>query len=445
MNSLSREFRELLLAKTLDYAVGKVPFYRNLLGDRGRQLHLADFPIIDKAQMASHLSDFLVLDRFPDYLITSGGTTGSPSVTFRNEEEYYATHNYFTGLERGWFPDLDSITEFTIDLFFNSNGYYFRKPPGWPIVSLTLEQRSHADVIKGLLRDGFIIGGRKIPARRMQSQNGPIRTLTGYFWVGGFSPLDYGIRSLLIYGGHVSRVWRDRLRKFWGTDVTTAYGLSEFGLGNATQCEHCGSYHYWTAWPEFLALDGSNSVHSGDAMLVLTSLIPFTHIQPRIRFLTEDLVTVTGHCAQTDQLGFLFRGRTASSVVVDDAGKHEVLLSEVEIIEVLDHLPDVACRVHSSEHQLWGESDLPLPPFRMGFPKFKIVTAAEDAEIRILIEVSYDPDQEPSRINQQKELFEDVLFAEFPRLRSRLEAYGKTLHVCFMPPGSLKVQVKPGA
>src|SRR5881628_1120081 len=71
-------------------------------------------------------------------------------------------------------------------------------------------------------------------------------------------------------------------------------------------------------------------------------------------------------------MGFRFRGRAASSAVVPRGQQYEVLLSEVEVVEVLDQLPDISCRDHFSEQQLWSDTDLPRPPFRIGFPRFKI-------------------------------------------------------------------------
>jgi phenylacetate-coenzyme A ligase PaaK-like adenylate-forming protein len=437
-----------LLSRTLRYAAEHVPFYRRFphLRQEGRALALEDFPLIDRELVASKLQEFLVLDRFPDYLITSGGTTGeSPAMTFRNQDEYQVVHRYLAGCRSDELPDLDSIKRFVIDIFTNSNGYYWRKPRGWPSISVTLEQPGHAEVIKQLIRDGLVVAGRVIPARHILSQNGPLRVLTGYFWAQGFSPRDYGLLSVFGYGSYISSVWRERLREFWGAEIRTGYGLSEFATSNALQCRSCCGYHFRSVWPEFLALDMSGPVTEGDAHLVLTSLLPFTRVQPRIRYVTGDIVTLVGRCELTEQVSFRFRGRATGSVVVRQDEAHHVLLSEVEVIEVLDRLPDIACREHFSELQLWARDGLSRPPFRMGFPKFRIdPPPIEDGpkQIGISIEVCFDPATERARADRLIERFQDVLYIEFPSLASQLSACESSLVVELLPRGGLNTPTK---
>lgn len=447
----SNEFLHDLLDRTLNYVINNVPFYRDLsyLKEKGSSLTLEDFPIIDKNLIAKDLQKFLVMERFPDYVISTGGTSGgAPNITFRIEEEYYAVHEYLTGFTPGRFPELDSIKEFVIDIFFNTNGYYWRKASGWPILSLALEQPAHAEVIRNLIQEGLVVNDRKIPARRIQSQNGPLRTLTGYFWVREFFPRDFGIKSVVCYGSHISRVWRERLQELWGPNILTVYGLTEFGIGNALECSYCGGYHYRTAWPEFLALDKSGPVTKGDAFLVLTSLVPFVRVQPRIRYLTGDLVTVLGLCEKTNQIGFRFRGRAESSAIAYNGKNNEVLFSELEVIEVLDQLPDIGSRIHPSELQLWADSDLPHPPFRMGFPRFKIKPPSitqDTKKIEIAIETSFNPSVKKERAKDLREQFIKTLHADFPHLLDRLDAFETTLDVKLLPSGSLKLRTKASA
>jgi phenylacetate-coenzyme A ligase PaaK-like adenylate-forming protein len=448
LNMDSSEFRETLLRKTLTYVANNVPYYRELphLLQRGRALTLEDFPIIDKAVISANINKFLVLNRFPDYVISTGGTTdGPPSITFRIEEEYYAAHEYLTGFAPGQVPSLDSIKEFAIEIFFNGSGYYWRKAPGWPIINLTLEQVAHAEVIKNLIKEGIVLKNRKIPARIVQAQTGPLRTLTGYFWVKKFFPRDYGIHTLIPYGSHVSRVWKERLKRLWGANILTSYGLAEFGIGNPLECENCGGFHYKTAWSEFLRLDKKGFVNEGDALLLLTSLVPFVQVQPRIRYLTGDIVTVIGRCKKTNELGFRFRGRAEYSTVVRNSDKYEVLLSELEVIEVLDRLPDIGSYVHASEMQLWKNSDLAHPPFRMGAPRFRITppsTTHNTKKIDIAIETLFDPELEKKRARELREMFVEVMNAEFPDILDRLHSFGITLNIELSSINKLRLRQK---
>jgi phenylacetate-coenzyme A ligase PaaK-like adenylate-forming protein len=446
-----REFREELLTKTLHYAVESVPFYKSLsnLRVKGSTIDLNAFPIIGKHDVTTRLWEFVVFDHFPDYVISTGGTTDvAPSISFRDRDEYEAATYFFSGLPPGEIPQLETIQEFTLDVFLNTNGYYWRKPAGWPVLSIALEQPGHVEMIKSFIKDGLVVRGRSIPARRIQSQNGPLRTLTGYLWATDFFPRDFGIKTVLVYGSHLSSVWRKRLRDLWGTDITTLYGLSEFTTGNAMQCDHCGSYHYWTAWPEFLALDGTGPVETGDAILLLTSLIPFTRVQPRIRYMTGDIVTVTGYCKVADQAGFRFRGRDGSSAIARQSANSQVLMSEIEVTEVLDQLPDINCRPHASEQPLWSDHRLQKPPFRMGFPKFAIQPPGvneRNGNVTVFIETTFDPGLETTRADKLKNQFLDTLSAQFPGILERLRAFDMPLDVQLLAPDSLKLRIKSAA
>lgn len=441
------DLQSALLARTLEYAVTTVPFYRNLPAVAGKAaLILSDFPILRRDQIDADIESFLVLDRFPDYVVTSGGSSGgAAALTFRIAEEYESAHHFFTGTNPLEPPDLQLLPDFTLDIFFNSNGYTWRKPRGWPLLSVTLEQRVHADLIRRLIVSGLPLRGGHLFARHIQAQNGPLRALTGYFAATGFLPKDFQIRSLLVYGAHVSRVWRERLRSIWGVDPLTIYGLTEFGLGNAMHCSHCNGYHYWTAWPEFFSLDGETPVNSGDAALVLTSLVPFVQLQPRIRYWTGDIVRILGYCDHANQLGFRFRGREVSSIVRGESTHWEVVLSEIDVLEVLEQLPGISCRVHPSEQQIWADKTLPPAPFVMGFPRFSVAGGAVQAPtdtIDIAVEVLFDPNSELRRARELCERILAGLHNELPSLKDVIDHAGISLSVALHGPGQLPVRIK---
>jgi hypothetical protein len=404
-----------VLERTLAYVASEVKFYRGRLP---ANLRLEDFPLIDRDVVQKHFSDFLVARRFPDFLVMSGGTTGDiVNATIRNEEEYDAVHEYLYGIKPGEYLGLDNIDGFGVDVFFNTNGYTRRKPRGWPLVSVPLERKAHVDLIAKLLTQGFDLGSKTIPARYLQCQNSLHRVLAGYFAAADQRPGNLGLMSVFGYGSHISRVWHKRLKELWGHAPDTAYGLSEFIGANAVRCSECGSLHYLTAWQEFLSPEDYSPVEQGDAVLVLTSLVPFVTVQPRVRYVTHDVVSIQGRCNATGLVGFRFRGRLASTVWDPHHDRRCVLLSEVDLIEVLDQLDGIYGRPHPSEIQLWEDSDLPVSPFRMGLPQFTINSRGRsNSEIEIEIEVVFDPDREPTRAHSLKERLIALLCVEVPRL-----------------------------
>src|SRR5215469_5636219 len=155
MHQAWHELQRELLRRTLEYAVEAVPFYKELARSR-EQLQLSDFPIVGRSDFSANLAAFLALDRFPDYVVISGGTTGGPAaVSFRILEEYEAAHEFFARQHR--LATTPTATEFTLDIFFNTNGYTWRKPRGWPLLSIALEQRAHAELIRTMIVRGIPI------------------------------------------------------------------------------------------------------------------------------------------------------------------------------------------------------------------------------------------------------------------------------------------------
>jgi hypothetical protein len=438
---------ENLLRSTLRYVAEEVPFYRDRIAQPGRSssLGLIDFPLIDRTTVHEHFFDFLVPHHFPDYLIMSGGTTGSVlNATFRNEEEIEAVQQFLNGTSSHTPPALSDIEAFGVDVFFNTNGYTRRKPRGCPLVSIPLERQAHADLITRLLVHGLLLDGRVIPARYLQSQNGLHRVLAGYYLVTGTDPRDFAIDSVFGYGQHLSRLWNRRLEELWGMQVTSTYGLSEFAGANALRCDECGALHYLTAWQEFLSPTDHVPVEAGDALLVLTSLIPFVAIQPRIRYITGDLVSIQRRCASTGLIGFEFRGRMTSSAWESCQGRTQVAFSEIDIVEALDQLRDVNTRRHPAEIQLWEDGDLPEPPFSLGFPQF--VLDARDFAVSktatLVVEVTFDPSADTSRAEVFKgELF-SLMYAECGPLGSRIESGEVDLRIALRSPRSLRLPQK---
>lgn len=418
-----------------------MPFYR----ERARPgAHLDEFPLIDRDVVQRHFSRFLAATRFPDFIVMSGGTTGQVvNATIRNEEEYDAAYRYLNGSPSGAVPGLDEIDRFGLDVYFNTNGYTRRKPKGWPLVSIPLERKVHADLITRLLTEGFELGGRVFPAGYLQAQNALHRVLAGYYAVADEAPDSFELDSVFGYGSHITRVWHERLRALWGAEVVTSYGLCEFAGANAAPCSECGGLHYLTAWQEFLSPRDLSPVDAGDAVLVLTSLVPFVTVQPRIRYVTGDLVTIVGPCRASGVVGFRFRGRERSSVVDDAGGTAQVLLSEVDLLEVLDQLDGVHAHRHPSEIQLWDDGDLRRPPFRMGLPQFEIdgSSFADDGTLRIRVAVAFDPAAERAAARRFEAALLELLHAETPALNER-EA---RVTVELARPGELRQPVKTSA
>ena len=91
---------------------------------------------------------------------------------------------------------IAEIDEFAVEVFLNTNGYYWRKPRGAPVVCVALEQEAHALFIRNLIESGLFLQGRHIPATHLQGQLGVLRVLTGYFAARNFSPRSFQLKTL---------------------------------------------------------------------------------------------------------------------------------------------------------------------------------------------------------------------------------------------------------
>ena len=115
--------RNQLLRQTLDYALANVPFYQDLSRKHPskQQWNLADFPIVDSHLMTEFFAQFVVMKRFPDFVLPTGGTTtGVPTLTFRNLEEYEYRAQFLFGLNPGDHIPLEQVS--TIGIVLNTRG-----------------------------------------------------------------------------------------------------------------------------------------------------------------------------------------------------------------------------------------------------------------------------------------------------------------------------------
>lgn len=441
------DFDRELLARTLSRAAATVAFYKDVTAGHRGPLALQDFPLIDKSLVAAEFDRFLHLDSFPDFIISSGGTlANSGAFSLRSQDEYEAVHHYFSGRDPQVPFNTDPEHGFALDIFTFTNGYHWRKPPRWPMLSFSLEQQSHAEFIARLICDGLKVKGKRARVRHVQGQCGPMRALTGYYDASGFRPGEHAEITLLVYGSHTTSTWKSRYEAIWGCQPRAMYGLSEFAPGSALQCDHCYGFHFFTAWPEFLALDHDAPVLGGDARLVLTGLFPFVQLQPRIRYVTGDIVTLNGICRSTGRPSFRFRGRAASSVIKRGATPR-VLFSEIEVLEVLDRMSGISHQMQVSERRIWETACCAKPLYAMGYPRYRIEVTEELGRVRtaIKIEVDFDPEHEAKLCADFVSNFEELLVAENSAISEAREAGWLDIAISLHAKRSLPLSVKASA
>ncbi|MCA8960598.1 MAG: hypothetical protein KDC38_08795, partial [Planctomycetes bacterium] len=284
--------REELLARTLEYVTERVPYYRDLVSRGGipDPSALESYPVVDAQCMSEHLQDFLVLDRFPEQVLVTGGTTGRPSLVFRSIDEYERMWERQFGLAPGEMLPLEKMRGFKIFACDMTHGAYFDAPHGQPLIRLPFKKTLHAKIVQRFIDEGLRVGGTVLPANSLEMEFIDLKLFTAFLIGQGVDPAATSVRRLTSYGYHTPKGWRKRFEEVWGAKFSTFYGLSEFNLANMREIADDGSFQIPVqVVPELFAPDRSGPLpddEAGDGVLVLTSLAPYVEIQPRIRYWT---------------------------------------------------------------------------------------------------------------------------------------------------------------
>jgi hypothetical protein len=205
---------------------------------------------------------------------------------------------------------------------------------------------------------------------------------------------------VISHGTHLSERWKMILESVYNAQLISLYGLSEIAGSNCIQCHYCGHFHMPPiVMPEVLDLyDDSLEVSSGIGELVLTSLYPFTSLQPLIRYRTGDVVQAFDKtvCKSVDDITFQPLGRVSKSVIDRSLG---ILIPSSLLFEIIDDIPEVS-RTRSSNLDAFGLG------LHLGHPRYKIEVAKDNGilTINIFVELAYDPFHYQDRACQLKDL-----------------------------------------
>jgi hypothetical protein len=327
------------LAATLDYAAANVPYYQSLRLAGDRSLELGNFPIIDATTVAAAPELFYRLARFPDFVLTTGGTTchGPVFLPVNYDELDLALRARLERTDSARNSDgflvperFDGVALHLTDL---QHGLLLPPAHGQPVVSLPLEVGRHLPMVHRLLSEGLIVNDVQYPVVELFGSITKLRALTCYCeaLVDGVPASD--VRRITTMAFHTSDVWCQRLAEYWAARVVTSYGLTEFIQAVAAACPACQGFHLPpTVHAEFLALDLSEPVDDGPALLVLTALFPYRTSMPLIRYNTRDIVELLPICLLTGTRGFQLHGRQGSVVV--DRGR--VWLTAFDVLDAVD-------------------------------------------------------------------------------------------------------------
>ena len=324
------------------HARDSIPYYRERAGVLCDDL--SSFPVIDARFLHDNLHSLYRLERFPDFVLQTGGTTGTPLILLRVIDEVEAVFQDRLGLAPGRFLNRESYDAFVLRLIDFNHGTVVDPPHGQPVVAAPLENPTNFKNVVRLLDEGLYIAGRQVLAGVIVGSTAKLELLTSYLEMNEIAPRQrWDVKLIVAHGSRLAVCARERLETCWGVRVSTAYGLTEFALALSLECGGCGRLLIPDpVMHEILAPSSHARSDSGEGVLVLTGLVPFMRVQPLIRYATGDLVRHAPlDCDECAGESVTLLGRAQDALIVDDGLRPSVLMTSDDVVEALTGDPAV--------------------------------------------------------------------------------------------------------
>lgn len=431
-----------LLRWTLRYAQRSIPFYRDLFSEVPTNgLRLEDFPVVDKSSLNRNLDAHMNLERFPDFSLTTGGSSGETTFIPVSFQELELAFKFGTGLRPGEYMQADQFAGITLHILREDHGILNDAPHGQPLLRLPLEHEGHGKMIRQLLEEGLRVGGRRIPIVEITGGMSKLRRLTAFLLETDFDLRSSMVQSIVVYGRHLSTTWRERFSDLWGARISDRYGLSEFFYDVPIECEECGAFHFSKTHVEIMAADRATPIRDGDGFLVLTSLYPFARLLPRIRYWTNDVVRIRGRCdSEGGEEGTEFLGRADGCILIPSSSSLKAILTSADIIEALEAIPGITGDESLARDFFSDPNRTFKAPFPMRSPAHCLVTDCAPGKVpttaRLLIEASIELG------GRNPESVRDDVFNELsrsnPGFLGDAESLGIKFDVEVLPPDGLR-------
>lgn len=423
------------VSETVERAVRTSPYYAEAFrGCDTRIASLADLrrlPLLTRKVLVERGHDMVATDHAPVTVSMTGGTslaTGGarrPLLIYRSEAESQARRAVIEGFLAGVSP-----RPLIVQLVNLGHGY--EAISGFEgCFQMAIERPFHIDAILALLDGTFAFRGF---TPRVQALSGALRHLKALTFAcmeRGIDGRRFGLGLVMSSSNHLTSRWRRLLEEYWGAAVDDGYGLSEVPGLHARRCVECGRFHFSTqAVAEVLALDGDAPVEHGVGRLVATALHPLCTMQPIIRYDTEDVIEIVGHCAARETFGFEFLGRRSQLVTAAGADGPRVLASPIAVNEVLDAVPDIAVQNFAFVKDLGIRASFGLQRWSLA--------AAADAPRRIELEVElrWSPHEYRAEAAGLADSLRPRVLAAAPALAASIDAGESELRIAMHAPGT---------
>jgi hypothetical protein len=392
---------------------------------------LTRIPITDKHRFKAQCEEWLECNHaLPDFFVSTGGTTGAPVVAW------------------GFLPPHDAEQIMPVDegprplCIYATAGRQGEKPlpAASRLGSIAVPLRDQSGYLNclALLQRKFSFTGFE---PRISSAVLPLpaaKKLAHVMMVRGIQSRLLALTELHTYSSYLSRKWRTRLETVIGAKVIDTYGFTEIMDARASECCHCGHYHFGVnvLW-ELVDSVGRAILQRGKAgrLLVTQLLDEFDRKQPVLRFDTGDLCELGPVCTAVGEQGFRPFGKLVHSChfrTSDGVDLYPVRYGGV--LEAIDTSPLVA-RISNTRHsgvtQTEGES----------FAKWRFVPGEAGPHGGVVgVTLEIEMNFEPALFPEHWQAFEAELRAELSANTSDYQVavqQGFVLWIRGLAPGSL--------
>lgn len=426
-------FRETLLPLTLAHATKNSQFYSTQLGERvsgiKRVEDLAKLPLLFKEDILQNFGRFHCGIQPPALIQHTTGTTGHPLQILRSFAEIAFIRSFFNDVV------VDDTTS-PAPIILHLADLYHGSPLGIPSRCYTIPAGVTDDILMSntvrLLKQKHQLTGFEDHISVITGLVPYIKTLTAYLIDSGFDFSAVKIRTIIPLCTIITPRWRKVLKETWNANVVDRYSLSEI-FGGGTLCLECSNYHFDpTVVAEVVDPVTLEVIRSGVGVLVLTSLYPFVQQQPMIRYFTGDLVEANASSCQPDT-SVRFKGRLANACSVKFGTTQRFLILPVDLYEVLDDFPDIACSERFTDlKDLRDHSSA-------GSLKFQFCCETDNGRpvLSLKLELKYNANLYPERALSLRNAITSEILHKCSDFRQAFQTQQVSFDVQFVPPGSL--------
>lgn len=401
-NDTFADFQNELIAETIDWARSKCEFFESLYSGISTPQSISDLsrlPIstkdaIRKAGWAARAKGLNPAIRQH----TTGSTENSLEL-FRSQEELDFITRFFTAVNS---PHSNTLRPLVLALVSQGHGSLVALPSAAFVIHGNVHDQTFLDKLASkILVDKHHIPGVQHHISALSGFTVHVALLTCVLLERGFLFDSTSVSNISTTGSLLTSTLRHLIESCWSVTITNRFSMTE-AFGGATYCSTCKAWHFDPeVIPEVVHPVTQQNIYNDTGLLIVTSLFPFTQLQPCIRYKTGDVARIVPTKCKTVRQAIKIEGRLAHSWCRSNG---EIILASGHILEVLEGEPLVA------KEPVFRDILSRYPIVReLGFPRAMFSTTDNGRAI-LKIACRFNPLMYPSEAAALKERIEGKLF-----------------------------------